>query len=355
MSSRNKKKSKNKQKKKKKEKKSTGKKKSKSSSRKQTKRRKGSYSEGASRKNSYDRRSSRKGSYDGGNPGMSRKKTTKRKGMVKISDLVKNNLGLPAHMSEAVVLHHGTDYYEWLAGNTCDFLNEAVIIYSSIMEWCTKETCAVMSAGSKNTYKWVQPLQAKTSKTLTLCAPEYVDKFLEWAEKNLSDTKVLPVTVGKSFPRNLPGIIRAVFKHIFRMYAHIFLTHLGKVMEMGIDAYVNSSFKHFIHFAHEFQLMELQDYTPLKDLIKAIMDPSIDPDDEDEDEEKEDEEEKEKDEADKEEDEDKENDEEEDKDEADKDEAAEDPVDSDADDSDMGDIDLDGIDLDDDDDEVFDD
>lgn len=275
--------------------------------------------------------------------------------MVKISDLVKNNLGLPAHMSEAVVLHHGTDYYEWLAGNTCDFLNEAVIIYSSIMEWCTKETCAVMSAGSKNTYKWVQPLQAKTSKTLTLCAPEYVDKFLEWAEKNLSDTKVLPVTVGKSFPRNLPGIIRAVFKHIFRMYAHIFLTHLGKVMEMGIDAYVNSSFKHFIHFAHEFQLMELQDYTPLKDLIKAIMDPSIDPDDEDEDEEKEDEEEKEKDEADKEEDEDKENDEEEDKDEADKDEAAEDPVDSDADDSDMGDIDLDGIDLDDDDDEVFDD
>merc|ERR1719273_937386 len=46
-------------------------------------------------------------------------------------------------------------------------------------------------------------------------------------------------------------------------------------MALGNDDYVNSSFKHFIHFASHFQLMEIQDYNPLKDLIKAIMDPAI--------------------------------------------------------------------------------
>merc|ERR1711860_434267 len=95
-----------------------------------------------------------------------------------------------------------------------------------------------------------------------------------------------------------PGIIRNVFRHVFRMYAHIYLNHLRHIMALGNDDYVNSSFKHFIHFASHFQLMEIQDYNPLKDLIKAIMDPAIEvgsdaSDDEDEKKEEKEEEEEE--------------------------------------------------------------
>merc|ERR1712203_656203 len=118
-------------------------------------------------------------------------------------------------------------------------------------------------------------------------------------ESQLADPTILPLKVGKRFSKSLPGIVKNVFKHIFRIYVHIYLRHMDKIIELGIDSYVNSCFKHFVHFAHEFQLVELSDYAPLKDLIKAIMDPSLednsddDDDDDDEEDKKEKEEEKE--------------------------------------------------------------
>jgi len=262
--------------------------------------------------------SKRKGSFDGGNSrpmtrvaqgrssskfsSSSHKKKTKKAPRVKISDLVKHNLGVPPHMSEVVVLHTGNDYNEWVSANTVDFLNEVTIIYCSVMEFCTSLTCATMNAGPKNQYKWIEGAKAKSAnKPISLSAPQYVDRFLQWAEGQLADPKILPLTVGPAFPKTHPGIMRNVFKHIFRIYAHIYLNHLGKIIELGIDDYVNSSFKHFIHFAHQFSLVDTQDYSPLKQLIKSIMDPSLEvnsdedeDEDEDEEEEKEDEKEEEK-------------------------------------------------------------
>jgi len=249
--------------------------KKKSSSRKQSKR--SSVSDNRHKKGTKNELT-RRGSFDASkthSASLVAKKKTKRKDRLRISDLVKNNLGIPPHMNEVVFLHKGADYYDWLADNTVSFLNEAVIIYSSIMEFCTKETCPVMCAGPKNQYKWLEGKNVRTAKPITLSAPEYVDKFLDWAQINLGDEKVLPLSVGKKFPKTLPGIIRNVFRHVFRMYAHIYLNHLRHIMALGNDDYVNSSFKHFIHFATHFQLIEIQDYAPLKDLIKAIMDPAI--------------------------------------------------------------------------------
>jgi len=250
--------------------------KKKSSSRKQSKR--SSLSEQKHHKKAGHAQITRRGSFDASKTHTASfvvKKKSKRKDRLRISDLVKNNLGIPPHMDQVVFLHKGADYYDWLADNTVSFLNEAVIIYSSIMEFCTKETCPVMSAGPKIQYKWLEGKNVRTAKPITLCAPEYVDKFLSWAQTNLGDEKVLPLSVGKKFPKTLPGIIRNVFKHVFRIYAHIYLNHLRNIIALGNDDYVNSSFKHFIHFANHFQLMEIQDYTPLKDLIKAIMDPAM--------------------------------------------------------------------------------
>ena len=50
---------------------------------------------------------------------------------------------------EAIVLPEGVEINEWLAVNTTDFYNSTMLLYSTLVEFCTPETCPVMSAGPK--------------------------------------------------------------------------------------------------------------------------------------------------------------------------------------------------------------
>lgn len=53
------------------------------------------------------------------------------------------------NMSLAVELPSGEDQNEWLAVNAIEFYNEISILYGTLTEFCTKESCPVMSAGQK--------------------------------------------------------------------------------------------------------------------------------------------------------------------------------------------------------------
>lgn len=53
------------------------------------------------------------------------------------------------NMNLAVELPNGEDMNEWLAVNAIEFYNEISIMYGTLTEYCTKETCPIMSAGQK--------------------------------------------------------------------------------------------------------------------------------------------------------------------------------------------------------------
>lgn len=50
---------------------------------------------------------------------------------------------------DAVKLPEGEDIREWLAVNTVDLYNAISVLYMTLVEYCTDETCKTMSAGSK--------------------------------------------------------------------------------------------------------------------------------------------------------------------------------------------------------------
>jgi len=52
-------------------------------------------------------------------------------------------------MNLAVELPNGEDLNEWLAVNTIEFYNEISIIYGTLTEFCSPETCPIMAAGPK--------------------------------------------------------------------------------------------------------------------------------------------------------------------------------------------------------------
>ena len=54
------------------------------------------------------------------------------------------------------------------------------------------------------------------------------------------------------------------------MYAHIYHQHFKEVVSLGEEAHLNTSFKHFIYFVQEFELIEKKELAPLQELIDRL-------------------------------------------------------------------------------------
>jgi len=186
----------------------------------------------------------------------------------KLSEYAKATLG-SGNMRSAVVLPKGEDVNEWLAVNTVDFFNEISLLYGTITEFCTPQTCPVMSAGTQYEYHWADGVKVK--KPIKVSAPEYVDLLMSWVETQLNDEHIFPLQLGTPFPKNFQTVVKKIFTRLFRVYAHIYHSHFQKIVGLGAEAHLNTCFKHFIYFVHEFKLIEVKELAPLKDLIDSLM------------------------------------------------------------------------------------
>jgi MOB kinase activator 1 len=48
-------------------------------------------------------------------------------------------------------------------------------------------------------------------------------------------------------------------------------SHFDKIAALGEEAHLNTSFKHFILFVNEFQLIDKKELAPLEELIKILV------------------------------------------------------------------------------------
>ena len=72
-------------------------------------------------------------------------------------------------LRQAVKLPDDEDYNDWLAVHVVDFFNRINIIYGTVCEFCTNESCPHMSGGPKFEYYWADEVQKKP---LALSAPD---------------------------------------------------------------------------------------------------------------------------------------------------------------------------------------
>lgn len=172
-------------------------------------------------------------------------------------------------MADAVKLPKNEDMNEWLAVNTVDFFNEISMLYGTINEHCTKQSCPIMAAGDKAQYLWADGVKVK--KPISVSAPEYVDFLMTWVESQLNDEEIFPIKFDSSYPKNFHKICSVIYKRFFRVYAHIYHSHLKRIQRLGAEAHLNTCFKHFIYFVHEFKLIDAKELQPLKDLIDSLM------------------------------------------------------------------------------------
>jgi len=98
-----------------------------------------------------------------------------------------------------------------------------------------------------------------------------VDYLITWVQNQLDDETLFPSKMGVPFPKNFQPIVKNIFKRLFRVYAHIYHSHFPKIVSLGEEAHLNTSFKHFIYFVQEFQLIEKKELAPLQELIDTLI------------------------------------------------------------------------------------
>ncbi|KAI8780780.1 MOB kinase activator 3B [Biomphalaria glabrata] len=171
-------------------------------------------------------------------------------------------------LKEVVKLPPGEDVNDWIAVHVVDFFNRINLLYGTIFEHCTEQTCPTMSGGPKYEYHWCDGVNYK--KPTALPAPQYITLLMEWVEAQINDENLFPVQVGKPFPKNYMSIAKKILKRLFRVFVHVYIHHFDKLLAIGAEAHVNTCYKHFYYFVTEYNLIDKKELEPLRDMTERI-------------------------------------------------------------------------------------
>ena len=82
---------------------------------------------------------------------------------------------------------------------------------------------------------------------------------------------MITLFTGVEFPPEFKTVVTDIFRKLFRVYAHIYASHFAVIVSLGEEAHLNTSFKHFVLFVMEFNLIDTKELAPLSDLIDSLV------------------------------------------------------------------------------------
>ncbi|VDD75384.1 unnamed protein product [Mesocestoides corti] len=177
-------------------------------------------------------------------------------------------------LKQAVRLPTGEDLCEWVAVNTVEFFQQINMLYGTLAEFCTDTTCPIMSAGPRYEYYWADGQTVK--KPVKCSAPRYINNLMTWTQNQLENEAIFPSKIGVPFPPNFLKVAKAILKRLFRVYAHIYNVHFREVQLLDEATHLNTSFKHFVYFVLEFDLVRSAELEPLQAVIEVLTAPKPD-------------------------------------------------------------------------------
>ncbi|KAI1230481.1 hypothetical protein IHE44_0009940, partial [Lamprotornis superbus] len=176
------------------------------------------------------------------------------------------NAGLD--LKVAVQLPPGEEQNDWVAVHVVDFFNRINLIYGTISDYCTEQSCPVMSGGPKYEYRWQD--EHKYRKPTALSAPQYMNLLMDWIEVQINNEDIFPTNVGTPFPKNFLPVVKKILSRLFRVFVHVYIHHFDRITQMGSEAHVNTCYKHFYYFVKEFNLIDTKELEPLKEMTSRM-------------------------------------------------------------------------------------
>ena len=82
---------------------------------------------------------------------------------------------------------------------------------------------------------------------------------------------------GQQFPVGFPDTVRKIHRYLFHVLAHIYHSHYGQMVQLGLHGHLNTLFSHFMVFSAHFQLLQEKEAEVLMDLHKGLLRAMQDP------------------------------------------------------------------------------
>ncbi|GAB6018508.1 MOB-like protein phocein [Chamberlinius hualienensis] len=171
-------------------------------------------------------------------------------------------------LRQAVCLPKGEDFHDWVAVHVVDFFNRINLIYGTICDYCTEESCPTMSGGPKFEYLWADGNRYK--KPTPLPAPQYTSLLMDWIEEQINNEDIFPSKVGIPFPKNFIAVCKKILTRLFRVFVHVYIHHFDRLVAIGAEAHVNTCYKHYYYFVTEFNMIGQREFEPLCEMTKRI-------------------------------------------------------------------------------------
>ncbi|XP_074659876.1 MOB kinase activator 3B-like [Tubulanus polymorphus] len=171
-------------------------------------------------------------------------------------------------LRKVVSLPPNENMNDWIAVHVVDFFNRINLIYGTVTEYCTEESCPTMCGGPKYEYHWCDGLTYK--KPTALPANKYIALLMDWAENQINNEDIFPVTLGVPFPRNYFPTCKKILTRLFRVFVHVYIHHFDRLVAIGAEAHINTCYKHFYYFVTEFNLVDKKELEPLREMTEKL-------------------------------------------------------------------------------------
>ncbi|CAP26482.1 Protein CBG05852 [Caenorhabditis briggsae] len=175
-------------------------------------------------------------------------------------------------LRHAVKLPPSENFDDWLAVHTVDFFNRINLMYGTISDVCTCESCPTMCGGSRYEYLWQDGLEYK--KPTRLPAPQYMQLLMDWIEVRINDESIFPSSTNVSFPKDFRQICKKILTRLFRVFVHVYIHHFDRIRELGAEPHANTLYKHFYFFVTEYGMVSAKELEALKDMTERLLEPS---------------------------------------------------------------------------------
>lgn len=112
-----------------------------------------------------------------------------------------------------------------------DFFNRINLIYGTICEFCTEQSCPTMSGGSRFEYLWADGKNFK--KPTPLPARQYISHLMDWIEGQINNQALFPCTSDMPFPKNFASHCSKILARLHRVFVHVYIHHFQNVVAIS--------------------------------------------------------------------------------------------------------------------------
>lgn len=78
------------------------------------------------------------------------------------------------------------------------------------------------------------------------------------------------VYIASPFPRTFLTSVKVIYTRLFRIFAIVYSHHFTKLEQLGAVSHLNTSFKHFMFFVWEFDLIVPTELQALEEIVEEL-------------------------------------------------------------------------------------